>query len=212
MPKISISFCHFSSASVFGLFLSCFLFSSCPGFAPLLLPDHFLKSSARLLQPTQPGRVHTDQRCVDINACSLLQHAQTHIHSSPPRLCPSVPSRTLQSMDEVRDVAPVPLFSISRGFEAVGQVMEKLWAWTYLPVVDFPSSHHQDCRQSLISLQPPKERHSKGNRACLQAQYPNEQFWSFFKICFLLQRLRVLCCVLWWVCHPLIHIQTARSK
>ncbi|XP_056277222.1 cyclic AMP-responsive element-binding protein 3-like protein 3-B [Pseudoliparis swirei] len=37
-----------------------------------------------------------------------------------------VPSRTLQSMDEVRDVAPVPLFSISRGFEAVGQVMEKL--------------------------------------------------------------------------------------
>ncbi|TNN78119.1 Cyclic AMP-responsive element-binding protein 3-like protein 3-A [Liparis tanakae] len=37
-----------------------------------------------------------------------------------------VPSRALQSMDEVRDVAPVPLFSISRGVEAVGQVMEKL--------------------------------------------------------------------------------------
>ncbi|XP_034412256.1 cyclic AMP-responsive element-binding protein 3-like protein 3-B [Cyclopterus lumpus] len=37
-----------------------------------------------------------------------------------------VPSRTLQSMDEVGDVAPVPLFSISRGFEALCWLMEKL--------------------------------------------------------------------------------------
>ncbi|XP_068593654.1 cyclic AMP-responsive element-binding protein 3-like protein 3-B [Cebidichthys violaceus] len=37
-----------------------------------------------------------------------------------------VPSRSLQSMDEARDVAPVPLFSISRGVEALCRLMEKL--------------------------------------------------------------------------------------
>ncbi|KAL6104415.1 uncharacterized protein ACO6RY_14152 [Pungitius sinensis] len=37
-----------------------------------------------------------------------------------------VPSRALQSMGEVRDAAPVPLFSISRGFEALSRLKEKL--------------------------------------------------------------------------------------
>ncbi|KAM8849959.1 cyclic AMP-responsive element-binding protein 3-like protein 3-B isoform 2-T2 [Spinachia spinachia] len=37
-----------------------------------------------------------------------------------------VPSRALQLMDEVRDAAPIPLFSISRGFEALGRLKEKL--------------------------------------------------------------------------------------
>ncbi|XP_031710674.1 cyclic AMP-responsive element-binding protein 3-like protein 3-B isoform X3 [Anarrhichthys ocellatus] len=38
----------------------------------------------------------------------------------------TVPSRSLQSMDEVRDAAPIPLFSISRGVEALCRLMEKL--------------------------------------------------------------------------------------
>ncbi|XP_059199854.1 cyclic AMP-responsive element-binding protein 3-like protein 3-B isoform X2 [Centropristis striata] len=37
-----------------------------------------------------------------------------------------VPSRSLQSMDEVQDVPPLPLFSVSRGFEALCRMMEKL--------------------------------------------------------------------------------------
>ncbi|XP_037642287.1 cyclic AMP-responsive element-binding protein 3-like protein 3-A [Sebastes umbrosus] len=37
-----------------------------------------------------------------------------------------VPSRALQSVVEVRDVAPLPLFSVSRGFEALCRLMEKL--------------------------------------------------------------------------------------
>ncbi|XP_042284973.1 cyclic AMP-responsive element-binding protein 3-like protein 3-A [Thunnus maccoyii] len=60
-----------------------------------------------------------------------------------------VPSRSLQSMDEAQDVPPPPLlpvFSVSRGFEALCSLTEKLWAQTDLPTADFPHSHHQDPR------------------------------------------------------------------
>ncbi|XP_018532461.1 cyclic AMP-responsive element-binding protein 3-like protein 3-B [Lates calcarifer] len=59
-----------------------------------------------------------------------------------------VPSRSLHSMDEVRDVRlPLPPFlSVSRGFEALFSLSLKLWPWTNFPTVDFQSSHHQDHR------------------------------------------------------------------
>ncbi|GLD58626.1 cyclic AMP-responsive element-binding protein 3-like protein 3-B [Lates japonicus] len=59
-----------------------------------------------------------------------------------------VPSRSLQSMDEVRDVPlpPPPFLSVSRGFEVLFSPSLKLWPWTNFPTVDFQSSHHQDHR------------------------------------------------------------------
>lgn len=146
------AFCHFPLASALGLFLSRSLYL-CPGFAPLLLSAHFCKSSARPLQPTQPGRVHRDQRSVGMHTHFLfLSH--THTHVSPPHLCPSAPSRSLQSMDALRDVPPPLLPSVSRSFEALYSLTEKLWTWKDFPTDDFQSSHHQDHRhrgRSLIS-------------------------------------------------------------
>ncbi|KAM7379186.1 hypothetical protein PAMP_004756 [Pampus punctatissimus] len=60
-----------------------------------------------------------------------------------------VPSRSLQSMDEVQDVPPspplpLPLLSVFRGFEALCSLTEKLWPRTDLPNTDFPPSNHQD--------------------------------------------------------------------
>ncbi|XP_019961734.1 cyclic AMP-responsive element-binding protein 3-like protein 3-A [Paralichthys olivaceus] len=57
-----------------------------------------------------------------------------------------VPSRSLQSMDEVQDVPPPPLLTVSRGFEALSSLTEKLWTWADFPMVDVQSSHHQDPR------------------------------------------------------------------
>ncbi|XP_023267241.1 cyclic AMP-responsive element-binding protein 3-like protein 3-B [Seriola lalandi dorsalis] len=58
-----------------------------------------------------------------------------------------VPSRSLQSLDEVRGVPPPPpIFSISRGFEAFCSLTEKLWPRTGFPNGDSQSSHHQDHR------------------------------------------------------------------
>ncbi|XP_042354366.1 cyclic AMP-responsive element-binding protein 3-like protein 3-B [Plectropomus leopardus] len=37
-----------------------------------------------------------------------------------------VPSRSLQTMDEMREAPPLPLFSITRGFDALYRLMEKL--------------------------------------------------------------------------------------
>ncbi|XP_023143835.1 cyclic AMP-responsive element-binding protein 3-like protein 3-A isoform X2 [Amphiprion ocellaris] len=55
-----------------------------------------------------------------------------------------VSSRSLQSVDEVPPPPPPPpLLSVYRSFEALRNLTEKLWPWTDLPTVDFPSSHHQ---------------------------------------------------------------------
>ncbi|XP_039999004.1 cyclic AMP-responsive element-binding protein 3-like protein 3-B [Xiphias gladius] len=64
------------------------------------------------------------------------------------------PSRSLQSMDALRDVPPPLLPSVSRSFEALYSLTEKLWTWKDFPTDDFQSSHHQDHRhrgRSLIS-------------------------------------------------------------
>ncbi|XP_039670797.1 cyclic AMP-responsive element-binding protein 3-like protein 3-A isoform X2 [Perca fluviatilis] len=61
-----------------------------------------------------------------------------------------VPSRTLQSMDEGRDVAPLPLFSVSRGFEALCKLMGGSPCGRF-PIVSPP----QAPGQSLISSGPP---------------------------------------------------------
>ncbi|XP_041849696.1 cyclic AMP-responsive element-binding protein 3-like protein 3-B isoform X2 [Melanotaenia boesemani] len=52
-----------------------------------------------------------------------------------------VPSRSLQSIDEVEGLPPPNLHipSISRGFEALRSLTEKLWARTELPTVQLPS-------------------------------------------------------------------------
>ncbi|KAM7400837.1 hypothetical protein PAMA_005151 [Pampus argenteus] len=57
-----------------------------------------------------------------------------------------VPSRSLQSVDEVRDVppSPLPLLSVFKGFEALCSLTEKLWPRTDFPTADFPPSNHQD--------------------------------------------------------------------
>lgn len=70
-------------SSALGLFLSCRVFL-CPGFAPLLLPAHFLKSSARPVQPAQPGRVHADQRSVHTHTLALSPFSNTHKHTLTP--------------------------------------------------------------------------------------------------------------------------------
>ncbi|CAK6952423.1 cyclic AMP-responsive element-binding protein 3-like protein 3-A [Scomber scombrus] len=59
-----------------------------------------------------------------------------------------VPSRSLQSMDEVQDIRPPPpsLLFVSKGFEALCNLAEKLWPQTDPPTTDFPPSHHQDPR------------------------------------------------------------------
>ncbi|XP_069014084.1 cyclic AMP-responsive element-binding protein 3-like protein 3-A [Embiotoca jacksoni] len=58
-----------------------------------------------------------------------------------------VSSRSLQSVDEVRDVPPpLPLLYISSGFEALRSLTEKLWPWTDFPMGAVPSSHLQDHR------------------------------------------------------------------
>ena len=79
--------------------------------------------------------------------CLSLKHAHTHTltplhHAS----APSVPSRSLQSMDEVQDVPPPPLLTAFRGFEALSSLTEKLWTWADFPMVDVQSSYHQDHR------------------------------------------------------------------
>lgn len=109
-----------SLSSVLGLFLSCCLFL-CSGFAPLLLPAHFLKSSARPVQPTQPGRLHTDQRSVDIHTLPLSlsptrtrTHINTHsllfITSLPPQCRPAPCSRQMK-----RETSPLILPPLSPG-------------------------------------------------------------------------------------------------
>ncbi|XP_047197805.1 cyclic AMP-responsive element-binding protein 3-like protein 3-A [Hippoglossus stenolepis] len=57
-----------------------------------------------------------------------------------------VPSRSLQSVDEVQDVPPPPLLTVFRGFEALSSLTEKLWTWADFPMVDVQSSYHQDHR------------------------------------------------------------------
>lgn len=59
-----------------------------------------------------------------------------------------VSSRSLQSVDEVPPPPPppLPLLSVSRSFEALRNLTEKLWPWTDPPTVDLPSSHHQHHR------------------------------------------------------------------
>lgn len=72
----------------------------------------------------------------------------THTDAYPPHLRPSVLSRSLQSVDEVQDIPPpsLPLLSVSKGFEALCSLTEKLWPQTDRPTTNFPSSHHQDPR------------------------------------------------------------------
>lgn len=77
----------------------------------------------------------------------------THTHSSQPHLCLSVPSRSLQSMDDARDIPPppppslpLPLLCVTRGFEALRNLTEKIRPWTDLPKADVPFSRHQDHR------------------------------------------------------------------
>ncbi|KAM9720289.1 cyclic AMP-responsive element-binding protein 3-like protein 3-B isoform 1-T1 [Menidia menidia] len=57
-------------------------------------------------------------------------------------------SRSLLSVDETGGVSPpiVPHPSISRGFEVLRSLTEKLQAWTDLPAADHPSSHRLDHR------------------------------------------------------------------
>ncbi|XP_040911116.1 cyclic AMP-responsive element-binding protein 3-like protein 3-B [Toxotes jaculatrix] len=57
-----------------------------------------------------------------------------------------VPSRSLKSMDEVRDVPPPPLLSVSGSFEALRSLTGKLWPGTDFPTADFQSSHHRNHR------------------------------------------------------------------
>ncbi|XP_008289715.1 cyclic AMP-responsive element-binding protein 3-like protein 3-A [Stegastes partitus] len=59
-----------------------------------------------------------------------------------------VSSRSLKSVDEVPPPPPppLPLLYVSRSFEALRNLTEKLWPWTDLPTVDLPSSQHQHHR------------------------------------------------------------------
>lgn len=142
------------------LFLSICLYLH-PGLAPLLLSADFFKSSTRPLQPAQSGRLCRDQRSVAImhgQSCFFFffssMHTQscTHTHSSQPCLCLSVPSRSLQSMDDAQDIPPpppslpLPLLCVTRGFEALRNLTEKIRPWTDLPKADVPFSRHQDHR------------------------------------------------------------------
>lgn len=82
---------------------------------------------------------------------SMHTHSCTHTHSSQPCLCLSVPSRSLQSMDDARDIPPppslpLPLLCVTRGFEALRNLTEKISPWTDLPKADVPFSRHQDHR------------------------------------------------------------------
>ncbi|XP_029971260.1 cyclic AMP-responsive element-binding protein 3-like protein 3-A [Salarias fasciatus] len=58
-----------------------------------------------------------------------------------------VSSRSLQAVDEVRDVPPpLPPLSISGGFEALRSLTVKLWPWTNLPAAGLSSTHRRDHR------------------------------------------------------------------
>ncbi|KAM4728541.1 cyclic AMP-responsive element-binding protein 3-like protein 3-A [Anableps anableps] len=58
----------------------------------------------------------------------------------------TVSSRSLLSMDEAGDVRPppLPLPSVSWGFEDLRSLKEKLWAWTDLPTVHLQSPRQQE--------------------------------------------------------------------
>lgn len=131
----------------FFLFLSYVSVFKCAGFAPLLLSAHFLKYSARPLQPTQPCRILGDHRSVDTHPWPLvffclLSHLQK-VHSSPPCLYLPVSSRSLQATDEALGVRPqpFPLSSVSWGFEDLRSLKEKLWD---LSTVHLQSPHQQE--------------------------------------------------------------------
>ncbi|XP_026231080.1 cyclic AMP-responsive element-binding protein 3-like protein 3-A [Anabas testudineus] len=55
------------------------------------------------------------------------------------------PSRSLQSMDEGQDVPPasLPILTVSRGYEALRSLTEKLWPGKVPSMVEYPSSHHK---------------------------------------------------------------------
>lgn len=64
-----------------------FLLHLCPGFASLIFPAHFLKSPSRTLQPAQPPRTHTDQRCARTQT-QMCTRAHAHTHTPPHSIYP----------------------------------------------------------------------------------------------------------------------------
>lgn len=94
-------------------FFSCDLYL-CPGFAPLPVPDHFLKSSARALQPARPQRVRTDQRYVSIPP-PRHTHTPKHTHPSPSYISAQQGRPGLYCQWKKSAISPLPLGSQAPG-------------------------------------------------------------------------------------------------
>lgn len=189
MPNNSLSsfpgaFCHLPLASVFcawpvfvllSVFISRFCSSPSPCSFPQIFSQNRTASSARksTRRPKVGRHTHTLTHFL-----SPLTHTKTHAHASPPRLCPSVPSRALHSMDEARVIPPLPP---SPGASRTCTAWPRCSDTGQISLHRRP--HRQDHRhggQSLISPEVPRRKgRSKGVQAYIQAQHPNEQFDCF---------------------------------
>lgn len=115
------------------MYRSCFSLSPCS--FPQISNQNHTASSARL-------STHILKVCTHAPSCTHTL-CYTHIHFHAPCLCPTVPARFLQSAREVRDIAPLPPLSISRGFD--NSLMVKLWQillqWNSCPHAHFQVQH-----------------------------------------------------------------------
>ncbi|XP_049888645.1 cyclic AMP-responsive element-binding protein 3-like protein 3-B isoform X1 [Epinephelus moara] len=90
-------------------------------------------SRLQALLPNSPSKTTHRGTCILVLLLSfsllISSNLQPDPYSQPSQgdyTQSKVPSRSLQTIDEVRDVPPPPLFSVSRGFEALYRLMEKL--------------------------------------------------------------------------------------
>lgn len=144
-PASFVFFLNSLFTRVFFFFFSSASFHSvCICFQVLLLSFSLLISTVQPGPYSQRSRPeYTETKGFPTHAFLFITRthtfANTHTHWSPPYLCLSVPSRSLQSMDEGGRTSPPGLSSIFRGFEALRSLTEKLWAR-----VDLPFSLQQD--------------------------------------------------------------------
>ncbi|XP_005721212.1 cyclic AMP-responsive element-binding protein 3-like protein 3-A [Pundamilia nyererei] len=117
-------------------------------------------SRLQALLPNGPGKTRQKATCILVLLLSFSLLISSNLRPDPySQLSQAdyaetkVPSRSLQSMDDARDIPPppppslpLPLLCVTRGFEALRNLTEKIRPWTDLPKADVPFSRHQDHR------------------------------------------------------------------
>ncbi|XP_039877898.1 cyclic AMP-responsive element-binding protein 3-like protein 3-B [Simochromis diagramma] len=117
-------------------------------------------SRLQALLPNGPSKTRQKATCILVLLLSFSLLISSNLRPDPySRLSQAdyaetkVPSRSLQSMDDARDIPPppppslpLPLLCVTRGFEALRNLTEKIRPWTDLPKADVPFSRHQDHR------------------------------------------------------------------